>query len=433
MTLPAQPHNIEADRTALAPYNFVPLPEQVAKVDELPDQDRFHESRLSGSLDCELITASPLYTRAALTTEQAKDGKKAKDQPQFFYLRNENEPVIPGSTLRGMLRAMVEIASFGKVSDVSPKHLVYRAVGDTTSHGAAYRDRFMRDEGDKHYVPQIRGGYMVKQGSDWFIQPAKEIGGTTYAHLRIDEQLFRSLRPIEGCRNAFEVYIKTGTYDFQPVRGGFLHVKFARVLHAQANPGPGLRLATLANSGLMFSKRTEAVIFEKDTTKKPLPVPDELVQDYEEQLSTEQKELLGDAGVLQYGQNASKRKLDDKDNKQQGQPVFYLLDDNGKVFYFGHARMFRVPYPRSVLDFLPKALRKVEDLDLAEAIFGHTKRDTPEGKKLEGKARSYAGRVFVSDANLASDHQDIWLSPRRPVTLKILSGPKPTTFQHYLV
>ena len=249
MTFPSQPHNIETDRTAFAPYNFVPLPEQVVKVDPLPDQDRFHPDRLSGYLDCELTTASPIYTRAGLTLEQVLEGKKSKEMTQFFYLGDVNEPVIPGSTLRGMLRALVEIVSFGKVTDVSRKKLVYRAVGDTTSHGTAYRDRFMRDDGDKHYVPQIRGGYMVKDGSDWKIQPAKEIGGTTYAHIRIDEQLFKSLRPIRGCRNAFEVYIKTGAYDFQPVRGGFLHVKFARVLFAQKDPGPGLRPATLTKSG----------------------------------------------------------------------------------------------------------------------------------------------------------------------------------------
>ena len=55
MTLPQQPTEIAKERQALAPYNFVTLPEQVATLDvaELPDQDIFHATRHSGWIDCQ--------------------------------------------------------------------------------------------------------------------------------------------------------------------------------------------------------------------------------------------------------------------------------------------------------------------------------------------------------------------------------------------
>lgn len=99
--------------------------------------------------------------------------------------------------------------------------------------------------------------------------------------------------------------------------------------------------------------------------------------------------------------------------------------EDGKLVFFGHTMMMRLPYHHTPLDFVPEALRRESDLDLAEAIFGYTK------STGEGKARAYASRVFVGDALLEPKQADIWLS-REPIVPKILGSPKPTTFQHYL-
>ncbi|HKJ39839.1 MAG TPA: TIGR03986 family CRISPR-associated RAMP protein, partial [Anaerolineales bacterium] len=48
------------------------------------------------------------------------------------------------------------------------------------------------------------------------------------------------------------------------------------------------------------------------------------------------------------------------------------------------------------------------------------------------KQRAYAGRLSFTDAALVKEQKDLWL-PGKTITPKILSGPKPTTFQHYLV
>jgi len=74
MTLPVQPDKIKENRQAVAPYNFVPLPELIVtqRVEELPDQGKYHPDRLTGYLDCELTTESPVFVRAGITPEQAK-------------------------------------------------------------------------------------------------------------------------------------------------------------------------------------------------------------------------------------------------------------------------------------------------------------------------------------------------------------------------
>lgn len=429
MSIPMQP-KVDENHEARAPYNFIPLPEKVVvvSVDELPDQGVYHTDLHTGYIDCELTTSSPVYVRAGLTPEQAAAKKEAKDLPDFFYLNDKKQPVIPGSGLRGMLRTLTEIVTFSKIGAVSKTPLVYRSVGGATNHDAHYRDMMMRldreekqGKNTKFYTPLIKGGYMVKTGpNDWGIQPAKEIGGTTYAHIRINEDKFRSLKQVKNCQNAYDIYIQTGPYQYQDVRGGFLKIKFAKVTDSDSSPRPGLRPATLARSGGMNSKKSEAVIFERDAAAQSLPLTDEQVDAYREQVSKEQEKLLGKNGTL-----------------NGGQPVFYI-EKNGKVLFWGHARMFRVPYPNSPFGYVPEYARPEDEpqdptlVDFTEAMFGYTRKIAIDGEKKNHKQCAYAGRVSVGDAELMPEQVNIWLSDKT-IMPKILSGPKATTFQHYLV
>ena len=141
-------------RTALAPYNFVSLPDLTlafpAKDNPFHvDQSLYHGTHLTGWVDVTLETQSPVYIRGPLTPKEhrqaereEKDNKtphlqKMRNKPDFFYTRDPNEPVIPGSSLRGMIRTLAEVLGHGKLTPVSDEPLVYRAVGDISSHGEA--------------------------------------------------------------------------------------------------------------------------------------------------------------------------------------------------------------------------------------------------------------------------------------------------------
>lgn len=426
MRLPV--HQNPTREIARAPYNFVPLPEKVVTFDPqaLPDQDRYYPKRHTGYVDCVITTESLVYVRAPLTIEEferqesgldknAPWREQVRNKPDFFYTDPAKTPRIPGSSLRGMLRTLVEIVSYSKVQWVSEEPLVYRAVGDTTTHGKRYRDRIMSEDGQRpnqagkpawHYTPLVKAGYIEVARGEFYIRPAQEISGTTFARIRSDS-IPKGLKPIDGCKNASEIWFQAGPYDYQDVRGGFLRIKYTKVIRASAQPAAGLIRGALVRSGSMASKRSEAVIYPKDEKAARIHIPDELIAAYKDQVSQEQEHLLGKDGVL-----------------RNGQPIFYLMK-NGKLIFFGHTMMMRLPYPYKPIDFVPQELRRESDLDLAEAIFGYTK------STGEGKARAYASRVFVGDAWLEPGQADIWLS-EKPIVPKILGGPKPTTFQHYL-
>ena len=59
-------------RLLRAPYNFVPLPDNVITValTDLPPQDRYDPDRLTGYLESAITTESPVYVRCPFTLEE---------------------------------------------------------------------------------------------------------------------------------------------------------------------------------------------------------------------------------------------------------------------------------------------------------------------------------------------------------------------------
>lgn len=470
ISLPEQINPVAPADTARAPYNFVQLNQQLVTLKpqaDLPDQDTYVpkadekswrygsqtiNKRYTGTITCRLTTETPLYIRAPLPLaeyqkldseedKKAHYDKRVKNRPDFYYTDPVNKtPRIPGSTLRGMLRTLVEIVGHGKFEAVTDRKLVYRAVGDTTSHGNHYRDQIMyedergRDERDKlyyAYTPLVQAGYLVYVRGEWQIWPAQNVGGATFARVNHRDLQGLKLTQMPGCKNAYDLYIQPGEWKHQLIRGGLIRTRFAKTLEVRAQPRGKLLKGALAYSGPIFSKRTEAVVFPLDPAVEPISVSDDLIRDYQDQISQEQQKLLGPDGLL-----SVRRAVEELEQKKESttdeeglplckQPVFYIYDDE-KLLFFGHTMMMRLPYQRSPKALVPEALRNEATTDLAEAIFGYTK---SSGK---GKARAYAGRVFVNDAVLEPEQQEIWLA-KQPVVPKILASPKPTAFQHYLV
>ena len=436
------------ERTATAPYNFVPLPERVIAFRNQPgsaiaiDQGVYHDNRYTGWIDVELETLSPLYIRAGLSPKeyeamerQEKDPNdktrhldKMRNRPEFFHAGDPKEPVIPGSSLRGMIRTLCEIIGHGKLSPVSDQALVYRAVGDTSSHGVAYRQELMiEDRVQKNYfTPRVQGGY-IKKGRDggWWIQPAERANpadpdSPNYARIYKKDIPVSGLKHVNGFTQAQKIYVSHDTYGYKAVRGGFVHIKRVNVTRASATPDASLRPAVLALTGPVPKKATEAVIFAGIPDESQwIRIPDgtnpddprDLVAAYLDQVTKtgkhNQKEWLGsDEGVL-----------------REEYPVMYVMEGQRLVRFFGHTQMFRMPYRHSPEGFLPAEHKDPGTLDLAQAMFG----------TVRGERGGAAGRVFVEDGRLHPEQKgNLWLDGDPVVMPKILSGPKPTTFQHYL-
>jgi len=422
----------DLQRRAIAPYNFVELPDQVitAKL-PLPDSDRYHSKLHTGRIECTLTTASPLYIRCGLTTEEFQGGKEAKDLPDFFYTdpaAKAEKPVLPGSSLRGMLRNLVEIVSFSKIDHVSEyQKLFFRSVAGDKPLQAEY-DQYLGKSGRN-----VKAGYLKKQGNQWFIRPAMPIGNAPFVWVK--EKTAKAKIPglilMEQLSDYCPQYVKDINFDdIYTDNGRKFAGKVSKVDRTYNYKG------ILVTSGNMLEgaskvgeqKRTNhCLIREADPEVALIPIDEDAIQDYRNALTPFQKEppFHPEMGVL-----------------KNDRPIFYCQPKFGKpVKLFGQSPNFRIPYiPKgktkaaSAADFIPDNLQDVTVIDLADAIFGWIRREDTGEQLPEGTEKQRAGRVFISDAYTTSKN-DIWYqgNPDDTVAPQILASPKPTTFQHYLV
>lgn len=445
------------ERTAHAPYNFIPLPDKVIPAqqasgnDRLPSHDRYYPDRYSGTIVLEIETKSPLYTRTMLDPESysawaenpremMRDDAGRETYARFFNHGDVERPVIPGTTLRGMLRAIVEIITYSKVDWVTERKLVYRAVGDRSSLGDSYRESLLGrnqarnpDMRLEYPLANVKGGYLRKWNGEYYIQPAQEFLGETFIH--VDYAQANPVIGHYGKHQTHDVYVLPARRSLQNHgrRGPgnlSLHLAVAgKVMAANGQSAPaGWVRAKLVETGQMgrypatnpdqHPKHMHCAVYDpagplpqpgEDVPASWLPVPRGIWELYQEDLGINRE------------RNNTPREI------TPGEPLFYLVDAAGSLIFFGPTMMFRLPYNQSPRDFVPPELRQPEDIDFVDAIFGYVR----DEEMPAGIPQHFAGRLRVGDAKFKSAVDGIWLSPE-PVTLKILSGPKPTTFQHYL-
>jgi len=131
MPLPKQAR-VPEDRIMKAPYNFVPLPDAVLTVSKEKQPNTYDTLKHTGLIELRITTETLLYTRCAYppATEDEKVYRSPSRQ-QFFHHGNPERPYLPGSSIRGMLRSLMEIITYSKVTNVYNERLVYRGAGAT--------------------------------------------------------------------------------------------------------------------------------------------------------------------------------------------------------------------------------------------------------------------------------------------------------------
>ncbi|HRR07709.1 MAG TPA: TIGR03986 family CRISPR-associated RAMP protein [Rhodothermales bacterium] len=436
----------KADRTASAPYNFIPLPdtpilagEEEHGNDALFPHHQYTKERLDGYFEVILETKSPTYVRGMLPIDKFKEddsskpfNEKKKNHPDFFTNPYTKAPIIPGSSIRGMLRQLIEIITYSQLKRFSERQLVYRAVGDTTNFGEQYRERFTGEnkgdssvEWDYDYPStNVRGGFLdFKNGKPVIIPAQVDQYGQSFIHVE-----YHDADRVIGGRGRWRqhnVWVKPTPID--PSNRGkrddkTLILNLAITNQIKTRPDTqvqptGLVAAVLIESGDMkggeHPKHWHCAIYEKDNTKEPIEISEDMWEIYK-----------ADRDMTR-GIKTRKLGLD-------GQTaLFYLLNDRGELVYFGSTKMFRLPYKKKISDCIPKF--NPVDVDFADALFGFVRaNETFRGKTLPQQGnpeRAYASRIAITDAVLEPDQRNV-LHP--VITPHILASPKPTSFQLYL-
>lgn len=378
-------YNAHVDRVqlpAFAPYNFIPLNEKIVS-NTVPisnlKMNKYDINRNTGWIELIIEAITPLYIRGTLTKSEVEQEIDSKNKSGFFA------PVkrisIPGSSLRGMTRNMVEIVSFSKFEFFEDRRLYYRGLADQSNLREEYQNKMASFDRQKR-----RSQYNFSAGI-----LRKSIGsGKQGLHFEI-----------KSSGNGFKQILKSDAKNLV----GKLNQKYEEFRFYKLQEG------FLVVSGNAPKKKRDWLINYPPDNVEPILIPEEDIKNYKQD------------------RTRSEQVPDILEQARRGEevPCFFVQwkdKEGGNRISFGHTGMFRLAYEKTIRNHIQQHFdfnnKLIEDgdskIDFTEAIFGNEK--------------THSGRVFFEDAFLIGEQTIPLLNVESP---KILSSPKPTTFQQYLV
>jgi CRISPR-associated protein (TIGR03986 family) len=382
-----------------APFRFVVLPDEVAP--GTPTRlDEPIEAGCCATIAIEWAAETPLLIGAADPDEDAVVPLRLGSSGADY--------VIPGATLRGMIRAAVEIVAHGRLGSANLHH----RYGLRDFDHPAYAERSPVSR-----VGEVKAGWLEQSADGQW-----QITRCAWAHVPIEALLGSRYGRWQGEQP--EQWVQCSlTYKYAAVgmeRGNTIDFRKTFGFSAPYDEN-GRRLVTPAGgqqATLVFSgrlppggrKRFEYAFFAP--VGAPVPVEPEIAAMFERLYSRPSKNRPVPDGSWR----------DLKPTLESGGrlPVFFVgdLDRQDDRFFFGLTRLFKVPHERSVGEVLALQANHVApavaggddavgyDADFVENLFGYVvepqRSDMPEtASRLPPQAVAKKGRIAFSFAHLA--------------------------------
>lgn len=135
-----------------SPYNFVELSDEIIFPDwaKQVSHDIPFSDGLDGELEIKVEAVTPVYIRDSAS-------KKNEERSPEFFKCEDGKYYIPGTSLKGMVRNVLEIASYGKMQHVANKRYSLRDL---------HLDKYKTD------VKEAKAGFLdVSDDNKWTITP----------------------------------------------------------------------------------------------------------------------------------------------------------------------------------------------------------------------------------------------------------------------
>ena len=425
--------------TIPSPYNFVPLPPSVFFPDwaSQVSMDVPFSDGISGILEVEVTAQTPIYIRNGGEHPETPEAKRNDEVYQDFFKVTPDGPyAIPGTSLKGMLRSVIEIASFGKLRCADARY----SVRDLNNR-KLYTPWMSSQAGGGAYEPTVQAGWLFLHEGKWMLRPC-EFARVELEHLINGQPKLSNLSQQQSSIEKYKLWANAGrslqvAFDYVQEGGKTKEVHKHRVVNLK------YRKAILVNAGavkgqLVFTGQPSGwrgkphhpglkhmeFIFHTDS-KTSVPLPEGLFKEF--------CFIHSEGGDISIPNPELKHWLEKSRQNGTKIPVFYLAykgdpgpnqkgcradAPNVRIRSLGLAMMYRLAYNNTVHQLLDakKEGHLSSTMDLAETIFGTASED----------AMDLRGRVSVGT----------FIAQDSPTTLPrvgaVLSSPKPTYYPNYI-
>lgn len=387
-----------------SPYNFVPLSDKVV----MPfwakhiSHDIPFENGLSGVLNLKIKAESPIYVRNGVFR---KDVEKENKQEINSFNYFENKQFIPATSIKGMLRSVMEIMSFGRMANkVDDNRYSVRDFQNTNIYNIA------------ELSTTVSCGWLKKENGEYYLQDCGEPG--RISHEKIDAKFNTNMSSFFQDKDNVRPNSKSAwfKYDkFHTVKGTRLFTGEKVVLRYICDFDENGREGTIVftgqpthrfmKNGKWEGKHLEFVFFKNSNSFEK--VDDKVIKNlffaYFDHDKTQQKDDW---------KKLRKPKLE---GGKEAIPVFFRKNADGTIKDMGLSFLYKITYNNSIKEVIDKKQTDAESYDLAETIFGYTEKET-----------ALKGRVHISHAFLTNG------VPSLLQTSAVLSGPKASYYPNYV-
>ena len=379
-----------------SPYNFVPLPEKVFFPDwagQISHDVPFSDG-VSGKIHLTLVAETPIFVRNGAASS-ADDDKKETSFSHYAAPDGSLRYFLPATTIKGQVRSVLEILSFGKMR-LDERAMFAQREWDNTK---LYELKTPKEQ------QKIRCGYLRRKDEGYEIVDCGK--PWRISHKEIDSMLGTDILERYFCDNGNGKLTdeqKTAAYKYSLLEdSGLKREKLLDQAFSTFSNKNGKVVVKAAPSGdmrgsivLTGSPDRWKKIRGKDAGKFyefVFPEKNVGIHDLSSEIFDHYKFIYDRADENGKKEWARIRGLIEKsgaDGGYPGAPVFFRVDDNGAVKDFGFALLYKLPYKRTPFDALrPDDKDGAARPDMADCLFGYISKTPGESLK---------GRVFFSNA-----------------------------------
>lgn len=342
-----------------APFNFVPLSEKVFFPDWAEDvsHDLPFRDGVSGVVDITITVKSPIFIRD-------------HDNPEQFCNYNGTE-FIPGTSVKGMVRSVLEIMSFSKLNFFNNDRYAVRDMSNT-------KDYLSKMKPNNTYC-----GWLKKVGDDYLIEDCGIPG-----RIRLDKIGPKFSSRFNSNFTEKNDEDKSAKFKYELFSDLELPTHF---MHKKSDNGREIYVPGEDKEGTIVftgqpSKRVEGenpkgkiyefIFFESDNELK---VDEEVFKNF--------KFAYFDGRKTQPTESIDWGYWKEKLYNNEKIPVFFHKNQKNEVIHFGLSYLYKLPYNYDI-EHAVGAVSEAhlsKDPDLAQTIFGFV--DTSDGKALKGRVQ----------------------------------------------
>lgn len=406
-----------------APYNFVPVSDEVFFPEwaKSLSQDVPFSDGVNGTITLRIIAKSPVFVRNGHTKE---DKEMSTSTYRSFSKTSDGKYFIPGTSIKGAVRSVLEIMSFGKIRLDKNRKFAQREWDNDNLYDLKRKQKEFNCGWLKW--DKTTGYYIENCGSPYRI-----------AHTKLDQYFETQGAGCDLFKNKFSAGSSFNLNNEVEYNGQEYDPKTASYKYALTDgiKLKGLRFKKDADYAKKYKEtRVEVsdvgfegdIVFTGQPNQWKFPRPTTSADDnagkfYDFVFKRKQRrdiKLLSDEEFKKYESIYSKSvdwKLWVSKITRSGMPVFFRLKEQGEICDWGLAFLYKLPYEKTPYETLPSSHRS-NNYDLADCMFGTTDKENP-----------IKGRVSFGHAFCIEQHPRIVENVRL-----VLSSPKASYYPTYV-